>query len=255
MKNIIYSLLNLLTLGRGTTIHISGFSLKIPIRYRNYFNNDYELDNINFINTFLDKGMTAIDIGAHIGLMTTIMSKKVGSQGKVYAFEPTPSSFALLEKTIDINNTRNIVVPLKKAVANKAGKTTFFISPNEAHNSNSLSNNNRQVGEIGIDVDLMSIDELKTEYKISKIDLIKIDAEGAEYSVLKGIANTLISDRPKIILSLHPNSIINFGDSLGIIWDFITLNKYRFFYRYEEINKEFFVRQDDLFDVYLIPIK
>jgi len=254
MKKLVYNIIDLLTLGKGIAKYISGFALKLPTRFYKYFESDYELNNINFINNYVSKGMTAIDVGAHIGLLSVIMAKKVGTPGKVFSFEPTPSTFALLTKTIEINEVSNIVKPINKAVADKAGQTSFYVTDIAAHNSNSLSNNKREYGnEKKIDVELVSLDDLAIDKKLTKVDFIKIDAEGAEYAVLKGAQVLLAKHRPKVILALHPNSIVNFGDSLSQIWDYILDKNYRVFLNNDELNKTDFCSKTDLFDVFLLP--
>jgi FkbM family methyltransferase len=158
-----------------------------------------------------------------------------------------------LKKTIAINGLSDIVKPNKMAVADKKGETFFYITDIEAHNSNSLSDNKRDYGnEHKIDVDLVSVDEYTQSESITKVDFIKIDAEGAEYSVLKGCAATIRRDKPKMILALHPASIINFGNSLGEIWDYLQSFGYTVIYKSEKVDKGFFTSQDDLFDVFLI---
>jgi FkbM family methyltransferase len=252
MKKTIKKALSLI-LSNGIKRKISGFSLRIPFGYHDYFETDYELNNINFINNYLSKGMAVIDIGAHIGLLSVVMAQKVKQSGRVYSFEPTPSTFRLLQKTIGINGFLDVVKPNMIAVAEKKGKTFFYVTDIEAHNSNSLSNNKREYGdEHKIDVDLVSVDEYTQSENIRKIDFIKIDAEGAEYSVLKGCAATILRDKPRMILALHPASIKNFGNSLEEIWDYLQSFGYTVIYKSEMIDKNFFTSQDDLFDVFLI---
>src|SRR5688500_4127657 len=144
IKGIVYSFLDLLTLGRGIKRNISGFTLRLPTRYYKYFKQDYELNNINFLNNKMKRNMHVIDIGAHICLLSTIIGQKVGKSGKVYSFEPTPSTFRLLKKTIEINNQQQVVIPFNKAVAEKTGVTTFYITDTPAHNSNSLAQTQRK---------------------------------------------------------------------------------------------------------------
>lgn len=253
MKKQIYKAVDIITAGKGFKRNISGFGLRIPVGYHNYFETDYELNNINFINNYLAEGMTVIDIGAHIGLLSVIMAQKVKASGKVYSFEPTPSTFQLLQKTIAINDNENIIQPNMMAVSEKKGKTFFYITDIVAHNSNSLSNNKRDYGnEHKIDVELTSVDEFAKDNKLAKIDFIKIDAEGAEYSVLKGCESTLRRNKPKIILALHPSSIVNFGNSLDEIWDYLQGFGYTVVFKSEKVDRNFFVSQADLFDVFLL---
>jgi FkbM family methyltransferase len=252
IKQLIYKTIDLLTFGKGMRVRISGFNLRIPARYFRYFPPDYELDNINFISDNVARGMTVVDVGSHIGVVSIILAKKVGTDGKVFSFEPTPSTFKLLEKTIDLNKVNGTVVPINKAISEKPGADSFYITDIEAHNSNSLSNNKRtDAKEKKIEVELTSIDNFALKYRLKNIDFIKIDAEGAEYSVLKGTTNTIDKFHPKIILSLHPKSIKNFGDSLSEIWDFLSTKKYNINYQNRHVNKEWFISQSDLFDVLL----
>jgi FkbM family methyltransferase len=254
MKNIVYKILDLLLLGKGIRTHISGFSLRLPTRYYKYFEHDYELNNINFLNNYLTKGMTVIDVGAHLGALSMIMAEKVGPTGKIISFEPTPSTFLLLQKTVSINGQSAVVIPVRKAVSDKPGKAQFYVMGAEANNANSLSNNgDTQHKGVPVDIDLTSIDLVKKEYQLSAIDLVKIDAEGAELSVLKGAIEVIKKDKPKIILALHPASIIQFGDTLLGIWQFIEENGYSVYLKNDKIDKGFFIKQIDLFDVFLLP--
>ena len=253
MKEFIYKIIDLLTFKRGFNIHISGYSLRLPTRYYKYFESDYELNNINFINNNITPGMTAIDVGAHIGLISVIIGKQVSPHGKVFSCEPTPSTFRLLKKTVEINKMSGIVQPINKAVSEKTGKDFFYVTDIEASNSNSMSNNRRTLGtETKIEVQVVSIDDLAKESSLEKIDLIKIDAEGTEYSVLKGASAVIDKWHPKIILALHPDSIKNFGDTLSDIWDFVIAKKYTVIYKTDRITKDEFISQTGLFDVFLV---
>src|SRR5687768_1181347 len=159
MKKLLYKIIDVFTLGKGIKIRISSFTLRIPTRYFKYFKPDYELNNINFINTNVTKGMTAIDVGSHIGVVSIILAKKVEESGKVFSFETTTSTFKLLRKTIDINKVSTIVIPINKAVSEKSGVDSFYVTDIEAHNSNSLANNKRNYGnEKKINVELIPID-------------------------------------------------------------------------------------------------
>lgn len=254
MKNILYFILDLLTFKRGILRKISGFSVRIPTRYYKYFEDDYELNNINFINNYVPNSSVIIDIGAHIGLLSIILGKKAGAKGKVYAFEPTLSTYQILKETIRINGMNDRVIPMNAAVAGEDGKAVFYVTDIKAHNSNSLANNRRNYGnERGVEVEVVSVDSFATKRKIDKVDFIKIDAEGAEYGVLKGASKVIEKDRPHMLLALHPNSITNFGDNLSDIWDFVKSRNYHVYYMSKEIDKHFFVSQTDLFDVFLLP--
>ena len=253
IKEIIYKIADIALRGKGVEVNISGIKLRLPTRYYKYYGSEYEKDSIAQMKKEIHSGQTVIDIGAQLGLMTKLFADLVGQEGKVYAFEPTPSTFSLLKKTIAINNINNIARPVQKAVSNEKGVATFNISEQEASNANSLSKNNNDHTR-GIKVELISVDDFVKEFKINKIDYIKIDAEGAEFAVLKGAEKTIKKDRPKMLLALHPEAIHNFGDSLEVIWDFILLNNYSIEYEGKPITKQQFVQEKNLFDVHLFPL-
>ena len=253
MKELAYKIINALTLGKGLNAHVSGFRVKLPTRYFRYFPIRYEMNVLNFFNNYVKEGMVVIDAGAHIGLHSAILAQKTGPTGKVIAFEPTPDTFELLKKTIAINGIQGTVIPMQQALAAEKGKATFYVSTVPATNSNSLSDNKRaNVNEKAIEVDITTIDDLVSEQSLSRVDLIKIDVEGAEYSLLKGATATLTKFHPRISLDVHPIPIKNFGDSLGEIWDFVIKHDYKVYYHHHLMTREEFIKREDLFDVFLM---
>jgi hypothetical protein len=103
-----------------------------------------------------------------------------------------------------------------------------------------------------IPVDLISVDEFVQERALS-VDCIKIDVEGAELSVLKGARNTLKEQRCVTRLGLHPTFITQNGDSLEGIWDLVADLKMRMSFDGDDVTREWFCSQTDLFDVNLLP--
>ena len=252
IKKILYKLLDIVTGGKGIPRNFGGHTVKMPTAYFRYFPKDYEKENFNFINSELKEGMTVLDIGAHIGLMAVVFGKKVGNTGKVYAFEPTPTTVNILRHTIRINKSENISVE-PYALADQKGKLTFYISDNLVDNGNSLVNNQRtDRKERGIEVDVNTVDDFVMEKGVGKIDFIKIDVEGAELRLLRGAQHTLRKDKPKVILSIHPASIRNFGDSSSEIWELVNDMGYKVMFDSLEIKEETFLSKDDLFDVFLV---
>ncbi len=73
-------------------------------------NKIYEENETNFFKNSINKGDIVIDIGANIGYYTLLFARLVGNTGKVYAFEPDPRNCLLLEKNIQINNHKNIIL-------------------------------------------------------------------------------------------------------------------------------------------------
>ena len=145
----------------------------------------------NLFTKLLTEGMIVVDIGAHVGYYTLLAARAVGDKGKVFCFEPDPSNYALLLKNIEENNYNN-VVPVQKAVTDITGSIKLFIAKDPSNHS--IGSDNPQ--QKSIVVDSITLDEFFAgrEYPIH---LLKIDVEGAEMAVLKGMSN-IITNNPEL---------------------------------------------------------
>lgn len=133
----------------------------------------------------IKKGGLVLDIGANIGYYTLLMSKMVGESGKVYAFEPESKNFEILQKNIKLNNINNVVIE-KLALSDKVGRS--FIALSEDSGQHRLSDS-------GLEIQTTTID---TYFGNKKIDFIKMDAEGSEYKIFRGM-----SQRPDMITEFY----------------------------------------------------
>lgn len=253
LKNIIYSIIDFVILGKGLPCRVNGFTVKFPAKWFRYFENDYEKENILFLKENCKPNMVVFDIGAHLGLMSIICSQLLQKKGKVYSFEPTPKTFEILKQVIKINNASEVVIPINKAVAKENKIIDFYLSENEGSNSNSLvSKNHRDRKPIKIDV--TSVDVFVRENNIIQIDLIKIDAEGSEYDVLQGAQDSIVKFKPNIILALHPPLIKNNGHNIEDIYEFLIKHQYVIKLNGSIIEKNEFCTKEDFFDVHLTTI-
>jgi FkbM family methyltransferase len=253
MKELIYSLLDMASMGRGLKRTINGHTLRLPTRYFRYFPDEYEAENFEFLTNSCKPGAVVIDIGAHIGLFSIIASQVTGNTGKVYAFEPAPSTYELLQKTLAINHNGPVIETFKKAVGRETGKITFFVSDGEADNGNSLVNYKDDRPLHGIDVEVTSVDAFVKEKKLTRLDFIKIDVEGAEYDTLRGAAETLQNLKPVCIVAIHPEPIKAKGDRLEDIYDFIISQRYRVRFNKKEFSKEELLANKELIDLHIYP--
>lgn len=150
--------------------------------------------------------MVVVDIGANIGYYTLIASKLVGSNGKVYAFEPEPNNYDLLLKNIRINGYTN-ATPVKKAVSNKCDKTTLFLDKVSSGDP-SLDENNVPQKKGFIEVETVTLDSF---LKDVKVDVVKIDAQGAEGLILEGSERILRNNNLKLFMEFWPYGLRNMG--------------------------------------------
>jgi FkbM family methyltransferase len=169
---------------------------------------DYEPGVTRLFDRLIESGMVVVDVGAHIGYYTLLAAKKVGPTGKVYAFEPAPSNYALLVKNIALNGYQNIV-PVPKAVSNTQGTITFFLHPDSV--THSLHRETLGRGKTAITVETTTLDHFFEEQGWPAVHLVKMDIEGAELAALEGMTKLIERNRVCLILEFVPQILRNAG--------------------------------------------
>ena len=250
IKKIGYNVLNTIC-PNGINVAMKNFSLKLPVDYFRLFPKNYEDENFQFIDRSLKPGHTVLDIGAHIGLTAVLFGQKVTPNGRVFSFEPTPVSYGVLKETIRINKLEQVITPVNSPVTDKSGTVNFYISNTAVDVANSLVAWEKGKELHGIQLNATCVDDFVKSQKITKVDFMKIDAEGVEYKVLNGAKETLTTHKPLVILALHPTAVATNGDSLKDIYSFLKEIGYKIFLDQKEINEDSFCRQTGLFDVHL----
>ena len=159
-------------------------------------NGDYETKERDFIKNHIKKTDIVIDIGANMGYYTLFFSSLAA---KVYAFEPDPTNFSILQKNIAANKLTNVITE-QKAVSNKNGTTYLKL--------NSLNTGGHHITEISKDT--IPIDTVILDDYIDHADFIKMDIEGAETLALMGMKRLLQKDI-KLLIEYNPLGLDNFG--------------------------------------------
>lgn len=135
----------------------------------------------------LEPGMGVADVGANIGLLTVAAARAVGPTGKVFAFEPEEEPRECLARTLHLNGLRWVDLSAS-AAGRKNGRLTFHVSPILGHSS--LYALPEDEGEAqAVTVEVIRLDDAIPRGQ--RLDLVKIDVEGAELDVLAGMARLL----------------------------------------------------------------
>lgn len=168
-------------------------------------NKKFERFETELVKKEIKKGDVVIDIGANIGYYTLVFSQIVGTDGRVYAFEPDPNNFALLKKNIEINNLKNVVL-IQKAVSDVSKPLSLYLCDYN-HAQHRIYPSPRCNEKIM--VESTTIDEYFSESEFyNRINFVKIDVEGAEYDVIEGMQKTLKSNPElKILCEFSPKQI------------------------------------------------
>ena len=153
---------------------------------------------------YVKPGMVTADIGANVGYYSLMMASQVGEAGKVIAVEASPVVAGLLADTIVINRLEKTITLHNVAAADKPGTLDFYLTPERNLNGCILLDEWRDKVDPAFvrKVPAMPVDDILDAEP--RIDFIKVDVEGAEHLVWKGLARTL-SRNPDIIVVLEYN--------------------------------------------------
>ncbi len=162
--------------------------------------NLYEPEVTTYINGYLKPGQTFMDIGANNGYYTLIGSQLVGDSGKVISIEPNPKSFKRLEQNILENGIKNVYI-FKIALSDYNGSENLYLNDGSEDACASLISNVQKKPIQKVEV--RRFDDL---FKNDNIDLIKMDVEGSEISIIRGM-NQYLKTHPdiKILIEWNPS--------------------------------------------------
>ncbi len=188
------------------------FPSKYPWQWKvEMLRDHYEKDTTDLFKNIIKPGMTVVDIGAHIGYFTRLFSKLAGSHGKVFAFEPDPYNFSLLEKnTAHLPNVRIV----NAAVSDATGTIDFYEIEDSTgcHTTVPTTAPARKLS-----VRALTIDEFAKENGLS-VDIIKMDIEGGEPKALLGMRDLLSQKRAlRIVMEFNPDALSASGTTPGAV--------------------------------------
>jgi FkbM family methyltransferase len=149
----------------------------------------------------LQPGWHCVDVGANHGYYTLLMGGIVGKKGRVVAIEPNPRLANLVKRTIAVNGFQDQVMVLTEAVSETAGETLKLVIPHGLGMNASLVRNAIASDEI-VEVTTTTLDQLTASWET--VDFLKIDAEGAEEMIWRGMQET-IRKHPHLTIVLEFN--------------------------------------------------
>lgn len=143
-------------------------------------------------------GMVVIDVGANFGYYTLLFGAMVGENGRVIAIEPSPSTAQFLRKTVNLNGFSARTKIFENAADVKSGETVnLYINATDPKNNTVV--NSALPGSVAVST--IAIDDICADFE--KIDMIKIDAEGAEERIIAGMWQTIDRFSPTIVLEFN----------------------------------------------------
>ncbi|HEX3036647.1 MAG TPA: FkbM family methyltransferase [Thermodesulfobacteriota bacterium] len=166
-----------------------------------YIYSKREVDTTNYMlsDHLLQLGDVVLDIGSNIGYYSLLESRLVGQNGTVYSLEPVEKNFNILQKNVELNRIANISC-YKLAAGDKISRTSINVSMKGNWSSIGHINEAKWFEKIE-EVPMVTVDKFLQGKRLPQ--LIRMDIEGYEYFVLKGMLSTLDS-KPKLMIEIHP---------------------------------------------------
>ncbi len=183
---------------------------------------------IEFWRDRVQAGMTVIDVGANAGVYTFSAAKRVGSQGLVLAIEPFSQCVAYLNETCRVNQLDWVKVCAGAASDHNGTAKLSLSSASELNELISEEEGQTRDASSFEEVECFTLDSLIEKYGVSRVDFLKIDAEGHELQVLKG-SDRLLTEFAPIIL--YENIAGHQGSNLPVV-DYLRSIGYQLF-RYQ----------------------
>jgi FkbM family methyltransferase len=174
----------------------------------------WEMWNTEAIVSLIRPGMTVLDVGAHCGYFSVLIGDLVGPEGRVLCFEPNPPIAELLRRTIAINGHDRRTTVHEVALGDTQGIASLAVPANEPKNAHIVL---AGASEGAVQVPLVRTDHIPGALDA---DFIKIDAEGAEEAIWRGLSGILAQDRPLTILLEFTSG--RYADAAGFLDEILS---------------------------------
>lgn len=186
----------------GVNFNVYADKEKFPKHY-NFWIKSYQTwedETFTIYNRFLEPEYDYIDIGSWIG-PTVLYAANIARH--TYAIEPNKLVFHELIKNLKLNqNIFHKVTCLNAALSSQTGIMKLYIKSSEGDSMSSILSNSEDYENY--EVPSLTIEDLNNRYKLDKVNLIKIDVEGAEYDLIPSMEDYLVKHQPTLYLSIHP---------------------------------------------------
>src|SRR5262245_11083125 len=181
------------------------------IAKRLYLGAPWEWDFQQLLRAVDLSGGVCVDVGANLGIHSLTMSDLVGPGGHVYAFEPEPRNFALLRANLALNRVTNVTA-IASAVGDSVGTCRLSINPRNFGDHCVTSRTDAR----GRELPITTADAALSTVPAGTVRFVKVDVQGYEQHVLRGMRATL-ERNPDVILAceVFPQALRGAGSSAG----------------------------------------
>jgi len=194
--------------------------LRDHVERQMYFLGAYEPIEAYLFTRLVRPGLTVVDAGANVGQYTLLAASGVGPTGAVHCFEPAAANFARLEAHLVANRLTNV----------RANRSALWHEPAEVRlglPADTVGN----AGSFSVGVSALSVvaapaepfDAYAERTGVGRVDLVKMDIEGAEWAALRGMRRTLERDRPLLLMEVNRDACRLVGYDPQEFWELLVL--------------------------------
>lgn len=193
----------------------------------------YSKEVVALLDKLLQPGMVVLDVGANIGEISLVCAKRVGPAGSVISFEPLDEIADELQKNIDRNRLRQVTVVRAGLSDTAAAQVPIYASCGQGSQRDehgglgSLYGENAEEAPVQF-IEVTTLDAYLAQSPVPKVDVIKVDIEGAELPFLRGAERTLRTQRPRLIVEVQDKSAAAAGYAASDILDYLSGLGYTF---------------------------
>lgn len=179
----------------------NGIKFKIPVRSSDaLIFNDLWLARV-YETPLIDwhKAKTVIDIGGHIGFFA-LLAASGAPDSMVYAFEPEPDNFRLLQDNIRLNGMEKRIIATQEGVAGTAGHLRLNVLPHQGACHSMFRQTDKSYG---IEIPTIRLQDIFERYNIKHCDYMKVNCEGAEYDMYYGLPDEIYKKITAMVINYH----------------------------------------------------
>lgn len=191
-----------------------GMRLRLDLReslQRDFYFGLYDLGELRYVARHLRTDpRDFVDVGAHVGVYTVRAALELRGSARVLAFEPNPAARAQLLENVRLNGAGNVVVS-DAAVGATGGRASLHVPATPDPSFSSLDAGRFAEGE-PVEVEVTTVDDAVARHGIAPA-FVKIDVEGREVDVVRGMERTLAEHRPELLVEVNERS----GEEIGAL--------------------------------------
>lgn len=202
---------------------LADVSLWLPSWYADTYGGRFvEPEVVRFLLNHVRPASTVIDVGGFAGIYSILLSRLVGPTGRVIAVEPVVENFELLQKNVTHANCTNVRV-IHAAASDRNEPVAFRRMRGRYMPYGTLAGDvDDPTRYESVSVNGRTLDSVLADEGVSDVALLKIDVEGGEALVLRGLANTIARHRPTLVIEIHdspPHDQARAREALPIVFD------------------------------------